>query len=105
MVATIVHVEKEADSTVLTDLEEIELAGCTISSEDESTAIAVENLHLYLNEEVAEVRYIGGAGDKKVCMRSAYMVSLSAKSTPTRGAGPFIPAVALTIIPQGVIEC
>lgn len=55
MITAVIHVEVEADSTVLADLEEIKFAGGTIGAEDESSAVAVDNLHLYLKDEVAKV--------------------------------------------------
>jgi hypothetical protein len=67
MVTAIVRVEKEADSTVLADLEEIEFASCTIGPEDESTAVAINNPHLYLKGKVAEATCIRGAGNEKMC--------------------------------------
>src|SRR5579884_2748413 len=104
MITTVIQVEVEADCTVLADLEEIKFTDGTIGTEDESSAVAVDNLHLCLKDEVAKVTGIGGAGDEEMCTRSAHMVSISAESARASGTAPFIPAVAFAIITQGVIE-
>src|SRR5436309_14164719 len=100
MLTTVIHVEVKADSTILTDLEEIELAGRTVGTEDKSNTVPAGDLHLHLKGEVAEVASIRGAGDKEMRVWSTHMVRLSTEGTRTRATAPFIPTVALAIITQ-----